>query len=103
MVIVRVLHDCHWKILINDHNIHLKNNSLLQFSKKILDMCNKVMKMLSEIELGRLCIGNLEEKFYEIRDRRKGKFVDRLGMFQLNDYYKCNDNYAFFRRGCSIS
>ena len=69
---ITISSDCHWTMFINEYKIHLQNHTLLQFSEEVLDTCDKVVKLLSKAEQSRLCIGNPDTKFDEIRDRRKG-------------------------------
>ena len=76
---ITISSDCHWTMFINEYKIHLQNHTLLQFSEEVLDTCDKVVKLLSKAEQSRLCIGNPDAKFDEIRDRRKGKFVSQHG------------------------
>ena len=78
-VIVTVLHDCQWKIMINNQEVSLQNKSVLEFSGEVLFTCSKMLKLLVEVQCGILCIGTPDEKFFNIRDRRQGKFLSRSG------------------------
>ena len=68
-----------WTVFINEHKISLPNNTLLEYTDEKVDTCSKVYDLLTNANQCSLCIGNPDVKFNEIRDRRKGKFVDRLG------------------------
>ena len=78
-VVITISRGCHWMITINNQKVLLPNNTLLQFHEDVLDTCDKVLMLLTEVDCCRLCIGNTDDKFDFIRDKRKGKFVDRLG------------------------
>ena len=80
---ITISSDCHWTMFINEYKIHLQNHTLLQFSEEDLDTCDKVVKLLSKAEQSRLCIGNPDTKFDEIRDRRKGKFVSQVVTYTI--------------------
>lgn len=71
--------DCQWTAFINEHKISLPNHTLLQFSEEKVNTCDKVEKLLSNADKSCLCIGNPDEKFCEISDRKKGKFMNRCG------------------------
>ena len=38
-----------------------------------------LLKLLKKVDLSSLCIGNSDTKFFSVRDRRNGKFLDQSG------------------------
>ncbi len=82
---ITITSDCQWTFSVNDHKVPLLNHTLLQFNEIFLNTCGKVEMLVNEASQCQLCVGNPDVKFFEIRDRRKGKFMNRFG--------KCNIIY----------
>ena len=60
--------------------ICLPSNSLLNFHEKEITSLTSLIRLLKNVDQSQqLCIGNPDAKFFLIRDRRKGKFLDQSG------------------------
>ncbi len=74
--------DCKWSIAINETCICLPSGSLLKFCKDKITTITTFLQLLQNIENSKLCIGNPDNKFCQIRDLRNGKFVDQSREYQ---------------------
>jgi hypothetical protein len=66
-----------WAIQIN--NEEFPNYSFPQFQEKKISNVRKVSQLLTNADNSHLCIGNPDRKSFEIRDERKGQFLDKSG------------------------
>ena len=75
-LVVTIFPDFSSSIKINEYLLQLSNSGL--FGERI-DSVSYVWKLLSNIDKSQLCIGSPDEKFYQIKERRNGKFFDQSG------------------------
>ncbi len=85
--------NCHWIISINQYQIDLPNDSFCKITS-----VTTFIQLLTAIEKSHLCIGNPDDKFYSVRDIRKGKFLDQSGesvLYEMNISLIFHNSYPF--------
>lgn len=66
-----------WTTHIDDAEFPFPQYSFPHFNKETLSSINEVLEFIKCASSSHLCIGNPDSKFFNIRDERKGHFLDR--------------------------
>ena len=74
-ITVIIRKDLTWLLFLNDRCVHLHSCKLLQpFRASQLNSVELILKVLSLLQGCKICIGNPDEKFIAIQQRRNGTF-----------------------------
>lgn len=63
-----------WTVHINDNEFPFPRYSFPHFREKSV---TEVLQLLKSANDSRLCVGNPDSKLFQIRDQRKGQFLDQ--------------------------
>ncbi|SMN01584.1 hypothetical protein SPONN_2650 [uncultured Candidatus Thioglobus sp.] len=79
MYTVTISSDFTWKIRIGRNEVAIEENDLLRYSSGSLCSVQSVVRVVSVLDGSKFCVGNPDDKFTNLVQRRKGKFMDKSG------------------------
>lgn len=93
---ISVASTCCWTIQVNDDTVNLYNHTLHRFQEQHLTSCSLVCQLIDSFEESSLCTGNPDSKFNDVKERKKGVFQDRFGIFYCCMIFCVFFNHSLF-------
>ena len=92
--------ECRWRLMLGDKEINKEDCDMLSKYPCVLGCVDDVLLLLKGIDGSSLCVGNSDDRFSELVDARKGKFLDKYGkIIILNLNVFINNLFALCRQG----